>query len=109
MAEPARDLVKDKIGKYFPGEEYQSIFAEFTTNGINDERIQLAVSKLSEGKLEKLREFIGAAKIDSRDVLAWAEYPEEFSEPTWNLDAETVKQLRERDKQQYLDWLYSER
>jgi hypothetical protein len=41
------------------------------------ERVQLAILKLSEGSEEKLREFIAVAKRDYRDVLFWAEYPEE--------------------------------
>ena len=41
------------------------------------ERVQLAILKLSEGNEDKLREFIAAAKRDYRDVLFWAENPEE--------------------------------
>src|SRR5437868_14601635 len=41
------------------------------------ERVELAILKLSEGNEDKLREFIAAAKRDYRDVLFWAEYPEE--------------------------------
>ena len=41
------------------------------------ERVQLAILKLSEGKEEKLGEFVAVAKRDYRDVLFWAEYPEE--------------------------------
>jgi len=41
------------------------------------ERVQFAILKLSEGNEEKLREFVAVAKRDYRDVLFWAEYPEE--------------------------------
>ena len=41
------------------------------------ERVQLAILKLSGGTEEKLREFLAVAKRDYRDVLFWAEYPEE--------------------------------
>jgi hypothetical protein len=41
------------------------------------ERVRLAILKLSEGNEEKLREFFAVAKRDYRDVLFWAEYPEE--------------------------------
>src|SRR6266581_2163750 len=41
------------------------------------ERVQLAILKLSEGNEEKLRELVAVAKRDYRDVLFWAEYPEE--------------------------------
>ena len=41
------------------------------------ERVQLAILKLSDGNEEKLREFIAIAKRDYRDVLFWAENPDE--------------------------------
>ena len=41
------------------------------------ERVQLAILKLSGGSEEKLREFLAVAKRDYRDVLFWAENPEE--------------------------------
>jgi hypothetical protein len=41
------------------------------------ERVQLAILNLSLGDEEKLRENIAVAKQDYRDVLLWAEYPEE--------------------------------
>ena len=41
------------------------------------ERVQLAILRLSEGSEEKLRELVAVAKRDYRDVLFWAEYPEE--------------------------------
>src|SRR6266853_6002944 len=41
------------------------------------ERVQLAILKLSEGSEEKLREFVAVAKRDYRDVLFWAEHPDE--------------------------------
>ncbi len=41
------------------------------------ERVQLAILKLSEGNEEKLREFVAIAKGDYRDVLFWAENPDE--------------------------------
>ena len=41
------------------------------------ERVQLAILKLSAGSEEKMREYVAVAKRDYRDVLFWAEYPEE--------------------------------
>lgn len=41
------------------------------------ERVQLAILRLSEGSEEKLREFVAVAKRDYRDVLFWADNPEE--------------------------------
>ena len=39
--------------------------------------MQLAILKLSGGSEERLREFLAVAKRDYRDVLFWAENPEE--------------------------------
>ena len=39
--------------------------------------MQLAILKLSDGSEEKLGEFVAVAKRDYRDVLFWAENPEE--------------------------------
>jgi hypothetical protein len=41
------------------------------------ERVQLAILELSQGSEERLREYVAAAKRDYRDVLYWAEYPED--------------------------------
>ena len=41
------------------------------------ERVQLAILNLSKGDEEKLREFVAVAKRDYRDVLFWADNPEE--------------------------------
>jgi hypothetical protein len=41
------------------------------------ERVQVAILKLSAGSEEKVREYVAVAKRDYRDVLFWAEYPEE--------------------------------
>ncbi len=35
------------------------------------ERVQLAIMELSEGRQDKVRELVQAAKVDYRDVLAW--------------------------------------
>jgi hypothetical protein len=41
------------------------------------ERVQLDILKLSGGSEEKVRKYVAVAKRDYRDVLFWAEYPEE--------------------------------
>ena len=37
-------------------------------------RVQLAVLKLSEGRIDKLQHYVEQARMDFRDVLYWAEY-----------------------------------
>jgi hypothetical protein len=75
------------------------------------DRVRLAILKLSEGNLEQALAMVAAAKRDYRDVLMWAEYPEQ-SRATWavgmNLTKEERNQLegiRRRDRKQYQAWL----
>jgi hypothetical protein len=61
--------------------------------------------KLSEGQLGLLKHYLNRAKQDYRDVLAWAEYPEELVQPTWNMPADDVRRIREADRAQFWAWL----
>jgi hypothetical protein len=45
------------------------------------------------------------AKRDYRDVLAWAEYPEELRSPTWRMPAADQARIRAADRAQYIAWL----
>ena len=103
------DQVIEKVRQHFRDAESETVISEFERNGISEERVQLALIKLSDGNVDKLREFIEVAKIDWRDVLAWAEYPEEIMLPTWRMKGEKVTKIRQRDRQQYLNWLNSEK
>jgi hypothetical protein len=68
-------------------------------------RVRVAVLKLSGGDVAKLDRAVVHAKRDYRDVLAWAEYPEELIQPTWRLPADEVARIRGADRAQYLAWL----
>lgn len=73
-------------------------------------RVHLAALKLSPGSLDGLRRSVETAKLDYRDVLAPAEYPEEdqlgFAE-MGRLDEAARDEVRERDRRQYEAWLRS--
>ena len=73
-------------------------------------RVQLAILKLSGGSLDRLCEMVQSAKTDYRDVLMWAEYPEE-EQALWSVrprlsreEQERLARIRERDRKQYEDW-----
>ena len=79
----SRDEVVAVVQGTFPEGAHERVLELLDIYGVESyererERVQLAVLKLSEGNEEKLREFIAVAKRDYRDVLFWAEYPEEF-------------------------------
>src|SRR5438094_9887849 len=78
----ARDEVVGVVQETFPETSYSRVLELLDTYGVESyererERVQLAILKLSEGNEEKLREFVAVAKRDYRDVLFWAENPEE--------------------------------
>jgi hypothetical protein len=79
------------------------------------DRVRLAILKLSGGDLAESLRMVSAAKRDYRDVLMWAEYPEE-GRALWavrpNLtqaEEERLEELRRRDRQQYEEWLKAEK
>jgi hypothetical protein len=76
------DEVVAVVQKTFPASAHPRVLELLDTYGVESyererERVQLAILKLSEGNEEKLREFVAVAKRDYRDVLFWAENPEE--------------------------------
>ncbi|TFH35211.1 MAG: hypothetical protein E4G99_07810 [Anaerolineales bacterium] len=74
-------------------------------------RVHLAILKLSEGDPLKLLQYIEAARIDYRDVLAWAEYPAQMSSGAtyYNTAVEVYEAILEADRQQYQSWLEGHR
>ena len=60
-------------------------------------RVHRAVLALSEGKLARLDAMVGAANTDYRDVLYWAEYPEDSA-------AGTQKQKRAAARRMAARW-----
>ena len=78
----SRDEVVAVVQKSFPESVRARVTEMLDTYGVESyererERVQLAILKLSEGSEEKLREFVAVAKRDYRDVLFWAEHPDE--------------------------------
>ena len=78
----SRDEVVAVVQQTFPEGAHTRVLKLLDIYGVESyererERVQLAILKLSEGNEEKLREFVAVAKRDYRDVIFWAEYPEE--------------------------------
>jgi len=78
----SRDEVVAVVRNSFPESAHARVIELLDTYGVESyererERVQLAILKLSGGSEEKLREFVAVAKRDYRDVLFWAENPDE--------------------------------
>src|SRR5436305_14816332 len=92
----SRDEVVAAVEATFPESAYARVLKLLDSYGVEShererERVQLAILKLSEGNEEKLRQNVDVAKRDYRDVLFWAEYPEEAKIDT----PEKRRQVRE--------------
>ena len=113
MPHNTSQVVRTKIKHYWPDQDPEKIIKILRRYGQDDyekesPRVQLAIIKLSDGDLEKLEEYVNLAKQDYRDVLAFAEYPEEMRTGFLEMREMTedeVKAIRERDRDQYLSWL----
>ena len=71
-------------------------------------RVQLAILKLSGGDRERLPDLVKMAKADWRDVLAYAEYPEEMKtapSKMRDMPENEAQAIRQRDREQYEKWL----
>ena len=113
MARITRRKVLEKIAQYWPNEDPREIMNILDEYGVESyevgrARVQLAILKLSEGERDRLDELVRMAKRDYPDVQAYAEYPEEMRigfVGLRKLPAEEVKAVRQRDREQYLEWL----
>jgi hypothetical protein len=113
------ELVTRKVKQWFPADEQAEAISLLETEcGRNLpfceaydakglEVVRLAVVKLAGGSLVELRRQVEAAKEDWRDVIAFAQAPEEVKRSLFTgaeVDAET-SEIRARDRRQYEDWL----
>jgi len=78
----SRDQVVASVEETFPKNSWARVLDLLDSYGVEPyererERVQVAILKLGAGSQAKLREYVAVAKRDYRDVLFWAEYPEE--------------------------------
>jgi hypothetical protein len=104
------ELVGLLVERLFPLDDRASVLAILDRYGSESHerevvRVRVAVLKLSGGDVAKLDRAVVHAKRDYRDVLAWAEYPDELIQPTWRLPDDQVARIRGADRTQYLAWL----
>jgi hypothetical protein len=110
--ESSRNLVLKKLHHCFPdpskAEEALAILDCYGTESWHRERdrVQLALLKISEGDIERLRLYTCDAQSDYRDTLVPAEFPEEWQTSSKTPPAEMAV-IRKRDREQYEAWLLS--
>jgi hypothetical protein len=102
-----RELVLSIVQRDFPAEDPGTMIALLDAYGAEPhererERVHLAILKLSQGESAKLLHWIGIAKQDYRDALAWAEYPAQMRVP---VNSDPGPEILEDDRKQYLAWL----
>ena len=115
MKQPVPEVSRDDVERIMERdfrvdqvEMVKTILGEYTeVNPNRSYRVQLAVLKLADGNIEKVRSNIETAKRDFRDVLAYAEYPEYFAtiNPGREYSIEEKNRIIENDWKQYTDWL----
>jgi hypothetical protein len=78
----SRDEVMASVQATFPKKNWGRVLEMLDSYGVKSyervrERAQMDILKLCVGGEEKVREYVAVAKRDYRDVMFWAEYPEE--------------------------------
>ena len=73
-------------------------------------RVRLAALKLANGNIDQLRRQINIAKLDYRDVLAPAEYPDymKMVPPSEKIAEDDRQKIIRSDWDQYQSWLKKE-
>lgn len=69
-------------------------------------RVQLAIVKLSdEDGRDSPRHYVDTACQDYRDVLSWAEFPQQLRPDWFTLSVTERAKVTKADRQQYARWL----
>jgi len=107
------EILAIKLEELFPDagerEKAASLLASYGSEEDEREagRVRLAALKLAGSDLGKLQGFLQSAREDYRDVLAWAEYPNQ-NRIQCGLGSEGRAELIRRDREQYEQWLFGE-
>lgn len=101
--------IKRIIKRDFPNDdlaEIMEMLSEYKSNTIKGRnRIHACILKLANGDKYSIEKYVERAKCDSRDVIAWAEYPNQFKHPFhFNLPKDQQNKLIEDDWLQYQAW-----
>ncbi len=110
MTESQLDVVLRKIRQVFPDKDPKEILARLEAYGTESSesgkyRVYLAILKLcDEERLSDPSHYVKEAIQDYRDVLAWAEYPNQMRHGPAK-DPEQSARLIKQDQEQFQAWL----
>ena len=109
---PTRQLVLLKAQQLFPADDPVELIQILDRYGTEQyererERVQLAVIKLSCGDKDELLRWVETAKMDYRDALSMAEFPQQSQTEAsiYNTDLDTLHRIAREDREQYREWL----
>lgn len=87
-------------------EKVEIVLNNFGTQSWHNEidRVRIAILKLAHGDIIELQKITDAACVDYRDILAWAEYPNDMKSFDFK-DTEKQRLTRAEDKRQFSEWL----
>lgn len=73
------------VEQQFPPQDQSTVLSLLSTYGAESyerevARVQRAILTLAKGQLDQVAYLVGAAKVDYRDVLWWAEYPADHAQ-----------------------------
>ena len=114
VPEITREDIERLVRRDYPADVVQDVMRMLEEYGVEGwhrepERVRAAILKLSRGKLENVRQNVETARMDYRDVLAYAEYPRYFREPGVDaMPAAEQEKIIEADWKDYQDWLHRE-
>ncbi len=94
-------MVHRKIGDTFADGDESEALALLEAAVDVDGRSKLAAVKLAAGSLAQLETYLAAARVDWRDVVAWAEFPRQMRVPP----GEATDEMRASDRADYDRWL----
>lgn len=105
--ENEKELVLQKIKQVFPDLDPDQEFKKLEALSTPEKyRVALAILKISQENGEKNPDrYIQSASMDYRDVLMWAEYPNEMKANARKASPEKAEEVRDKDRKQYLQWL----
>ena len=108
--------VEHVVKRDFPRSDHGAVSAMLEEYGRKSwqreaDRVRLAVLRLAERDLQRLRQSMDIALADYRDVLSYAEYPDYSRRvhPGRELSPKDIRGIVEADWEQYQTWLNRER